>query len=85
MCGGSNHGKGAIQAIRQTRELGTQMIPRQWRDAGQPEIPVLTWSEEEIVKRVERERRRFRHIKIMIKRLRGTQYMNPLPLLTGVD
>lgn len=78
VCGGKNHGKGAVRAIQQTLVTRHGLIPPEWRDRGEIIFPLEAKSPEEIQRRVERERRRFRRIRITLRPLRGEEYMYPL-------
>lgn len=78
VCGGKNHGKGAVRAIQQTLETGHGLIPPEWRERGEIIFPIAAKSPEEIQRRIERERRQFRRVRIVLRPLRGAQYMSPL-------
>jgi hypothetical protein len=57
-CGGKNHGRGAGQALAQTREHAFNLIPKHWKQQGEAIIPVLEIDEQELQEQIERERHR---------------------------
>lgn len=80
-CGGRNHGRGLEQAVAQTRALAHDMIPSEWKQLGEPSIPVLGLSEQELQESISSVRCRRRRWPIRPSGLRGIDYMRPLIVL----